>query len=94
MKTLSRFALALSGLGTIVIVISTITKLAQQGFTRELGPALGVGGLSLTALGVIILVVAAYVQRKLEFNYFTTLMVAVLALISIAFLILSRAISP
>jgi hypothetical protein len=92
MKTLSRFALALSGLGTIVIIISTITKLAQQGFTRELGLALG--GLSLTALGVIILVVAAYVQRKLEFNYFTTLMVAVLALISIAFLILSRAISP
>lgn len=86
LQTLSRIALALSGLGTIAIVIASIAQLAQQGFTRELW--LRLGGLSLTALGVIILVVGAYAQRKLEFNYFAVLMVAVLALISAAFLIL------
>lgn len=90
LHTLSRIALTLSGLGTIVIITATIAQLAQQGLMGELW--LTLGGLSLTSLGVVILVVVAYAQRQLEFNYFAILMVVVLALISIAFHILSRAV--
>jgi hypothetical protein len=41
LQTLSRIALALSGLGTIVIITAAIAQLAQQGLTRELWLTLG-----------------------------------------------------
>lgn len=86
LRTLSWIALVLSGLGTIVIIIATVAQSAQQGFTRELW--LMVGGLSLAAVGAIIIIISVY--NKLEFSQFVLITVSVLLLISIAFSILSR----
>lgn len=79
-------AIVLSGLGTIVIIIATIARLTQQGFTRELWLILG--GLSLVAVGAIGIVISVY--NEVEFSSFALIMVSVLILISIAFSILGR----
>ncbi len=81
-------ALILAGLGTVVLVTSTVIQLAQQGLIKEIW--LSLVGLSLAALGAIILVVAAYAQRMLTFNFFSVLIVTVLVLISAAFHILGQ----
>jgi len=88
LKTLSLIALTLAGLGTVVLAVSTVIQLVQQGLIK--GIWLSLMGLSLAALGVIILVVTAYAQRMLTFNFFAVLMVSVLALISAAFHILGQ----
>lgn len=87
LQTLGWIALALVGLGVIGIIIASIAQLAQQGF-KEPWLWFYVGGLSLAALGAIIIVLSVY--NKLEFRYFVILMASVLVLISIAFSILSR----
>ncbi len=88
LKTLNLIALTLAGLGTVVLAISTVIQLAQQGLLEKIW--LSLVGLSLAALGAIILVVAAYAQRMLTFNFFAVLMVTVLVLTSAAFHILGR----
>jgi FAD/FMN-containing dehydrogenase len=88
LEKLSFIALLLAGLGTTGIIASTVVHLFQVVLSEQLW--LSVGGLSLAALGVIVLVVAAYAQRQLTFNFFALLMVGVLVLITAAFLILMR----
>ncbi len=88
MKLLSLVALLLVGLGTICVIASTMVRLLQAGLMKRLW--LSVGSLSLAALGIIVLVVAAYAQQELTFHFFALLMVAVLVLISAAFHILGR----
>jgi hypothetical protein len=63
-------------------------RLVQVGFGKQAW-RLGVA-LSLAALGVILVVVSAYAQGQMTFNFFALLMVVVLVLIDVAFLILRR----